>query len=739
MDDMQEAVRRLFADGVRAPMTTSDIAEALGLRGAARKRLQRALHALRKEGVLSQTENGRFQPGSPEDVATGTLAIARSGTGFLRTDDGREVRIPKGETGTALPGDRVLVRLEPSGVGEPLTGKVTRVLERVRRDIVGTLHSTGQFFYVAPMDPAYQEDIYVRDARPEHVGQRVVVRFGEWLNRHVNPEGTIVEVLGPPDRPSVDTECAIRHFGLRVAFPDETLREAERVATLADEPGERLDLRGRFIVTIDPARARDFDDALSLESDGAGRRVLGVHIADVAHFVHEGGELDKEARARGNSTYFPDRVLPMLPEQLSNGVCSLKPDTDRLTFSAFLTLDADGAIVARRFAKSVIRSSRRLTYEEAMAAIVHAQHRRPAHGRHGVGTVTPVDPARRDEAGLEDLLWSLCELAQQLRQRRFAEYAMDLDMPECEIVLDAEGQATDVRLVANDLSHQLVEECMVAANEAVATELAEAGFPFIARRHDPPRQSRISELDVELASYGLHAGDLSDRKRLAKFLIHVGSHPLGHMVRMAILRSMCRAVYDTVTEGHYGLAKRYYLHFTSPIRRYPDLTVHRQLASLLDARAVKGRQPSPRHKPRGRRPAAGAETATPSPEAEAEKALRVTGWHCSRTEQNSDEAERMVVETLKLRLLERRLMAGDNGPYDGIVVRVTSFGLFIELRLFQIQGLLPIGALHERGVRFDRRHGSLTAGRRNFRAGTALKVFVTRVDFERRQLDFRPA
>jgi ribonuclease R len=314
---------------------------------------------------------------------------------------------------------------------------------------------------------------------------------------------------------------------------------------------------------------------------------------------------------------------------------------------------------------------------------------------------------------------------------------MDLDMPECEIVLDAEGAASDVRVVANDLSHQLVEECMVAANEAVATELAEAGTPFIARRHDPPRQSRLSDLDVELASYGLHAGDLGDRKRLAKFLIQVAGHPLGHMVRMSVLRSMCRAVYDTVSDGHYGLAKRYYLHFTSPIRRYPDLTVHRQLAALLAARAA-GAPPAARARPKPRRgPAHPPEAAEPRDEAE--NALRATGWHCSRTEQNSDEAERMVVETMKLRLLERRLMAGDNGPYEGVVARVTSFGLFIELRVFQLQGLLPIGAFHERGVRFDRRHGSLTAGRRNFRAGVAVKVFVTRVDFERRQLDFKPA
>lgn len=279
---------------------------------------------------------------------------------------------------------------------------------------------------------------------------------------------------------------------------------------------------------------------------------------------------------------------------------------------------------------------------------------------------------------------------------------------------------------------------MVAANEAVATELAEAGLPFIARRHDPPRQNRLSDLDVELASYGLHAGDLGDRKRLAKFLVQVGSHPLGHMVRMAVLRSMCRAVYDTVSDGHYGLAKRYYLHFTSPIRRYPDLTAHRQLAALLAARAA-GEHVAARPRPKHRRAGVGSLAAASGPEQEADQALRGTGWHCSRTEQNSDEAERMVVETLKLRLLERRLMAGDNGPYEGVVVRVTSFGLFIELQRFQVQGLLPIGALHDRGVRFDRRHGSLTAGRRNFRAGTAVKVVVTRVDFERRQLDFRPA
>jgi ribonuclease R len=715
--DAREQILALLREHGEAPLSAGEIAEALALGAGGRKRLRKWLVELERDGQVVCSHGNRYALGLAGDLVNGPIEIFRSGDGRVWDERRAEsVFVPRRRTGTALPGDTVLVRLEalprqrrtPGAVDEP-QGRVVDVVARARHDIVGTLRSTGKFFYVVPLDPVYRHDLYVPDAGGAALGDRVVARFASWENVHVSPEGDVIEVLGAADEPSVDTVAVMRHYGLDAAFPEAVRLEAAAASAAADTPGPRLDCRERVVITIDPERARDYDDALSLERDAEGCRVLGVHIADVAHFVPPGGALDAEAYRRGNSAYLPDAVVPMLPETLSNGSCSLKPDTDRLTLSVFMTLDGRGHVVATRFARSVIRSARRLTYTRVMALLD--------------GNDADAEPLPDEVA---DRIRALAELAQQLRRRRFAQHALDLDLPECELTLDDDGMISDVRVVRSDASHQLVEECMVAANEAVARELHNRRVPGVHRVHDPPAQDKLEEMQAVLAQMGYRPGDLSRPRHLAAFLRSVRGDAMAHAVQLAVLKSMNRAIYSATAIGHYGLAKAFYLHFTSPIRRYPDLIVHRQLRAALF--------------PEG---SAATEVAAAAGEGVGgalydRRRLVAVAAHCSETERNAETAERTLVELKKLRYLAAQIASRRPEAYAAVVVRVMPFGVFVELDTLQIQGLVHAGDLGPRGARYNGRAQELRAGKTAYSAGSRLQVHVVRVDMDQRRVDFAP-
>ena len=683
-----------------APMTVDEMAGALGLGGAGRKALADLLRQMMANGEIVAIRKIRYTLGAPADLVTGRIEVKRSGAGYL-ADSSQPfgVMVDRGDMGTALPGDRVVVRLEPPRHGAPewqRHGQVIRIVERARRVVVGTLRSTGKFFYVVPMDPSYQQDFYVPDAAGAKLDDRVVVQFTNWENRHVNPVAEIIEVIGPADNPSLDTLAILRNYDLPEKFPEDVMAEAERSAARLAEPGRRLDLRQKFIFTVDPATARDFDDALSLELDGQGRRVLGVHIADVSHFVRPGSALDREATERGNSVYLPDKVIPMLPEELSNGLCSLKPGQDRLTFSVFMTFDGEGRMIGARCERSIIHSKLRLTYEQALQVL-----ETPAGMRSKVPGVT--DDSQR-------LLQDICGLAMTLRQRRMNQHALDIDLPESQILIGKDGMIEDIRPVVNDISHQMIEECMVAANEAVDRELSQRGVRLIHRLHEPPAEDRIELLRDELRDMGYQPGDLRQRGNLMQFVRRIRSTPLAHSAQMAVLRSMKRAVYSAKEGGHFGLAKKYYAHFTSPIRRYPDLVIHRLLAAALERRATPYRPED----------------------------LDRLSLHCSETEQAAEQAERDLMEIKKYRFLAQQLEQGKPLEYEAVVVKVANFGLFVELDDLDVQGLVHVSTLSESFVRFDAGARALRAGKDVYKVGTRLRVFAARVDFDKRRIDFAP-
>ncbi len=519
----------------------------------------------------------------------------------------------------------------------------------------------------------------------------------EWIYAIIqimkNNEGQVI--FPPPgETPREDTASVMKFYKLPKSFPSAVLAEAARAKEKLKTPGKRLDLRKKFIFTCDPATARDYDDALSLETDRKGNRILGVHIADVSHFVTPDSAIDKEAYKRSTSVYFPDRVIPMLPESISNGVCSLVPHEDRLTFSVFMTFDAKGEMIARSFAKTIIRSRARFTYEQIMKVIA--------------GGVAPELDARELKT-----IRAVAKLAMDLRRKRFAQGALDLEMPEAEVVLDDYGEMSGIVTRPYDESHQMIEECMVAANEAVATELWTKGVMLLARLHETPDPEKLQLLRAELRGLGIRLGNIENPQVFGQFMQSIKTNPLYPTLAMMVLRSMKKAVYDGATIGHYGLAKKYYAHFTSPIRRYPDLTLHRQLANYLTG---------------------GVQAARVSPRLLAKWAV-----HASEAEQRATEAERGLMEIKKYRLLEAEINARMTNTYDAVVVKCSPVGCFVELPDLAVSGLVHISTLSRKFVTFNEYDHSLRVpGGGSWHIGDRMKVRVGRVDFRQRRIDFLP-
>lgn len=692
-EELIEQIRYLLESESGRKWSAREIGDILGYHGGRLKILRAALDDLARSGILHVGPRGAFTLAQGGDMIEGRLEMVRSGAGFVSDPEhGRTLRIAPGDTMDAMPGDIVLVR--PVKVGHDAeSGRIVKIVSRSEKIICGTLFVSGNNRFVVSIDPAYPRDIPVASAPGAKNGDRVVVRFKNGNDPHDLPEGEIVDVIGPADNPSLDTEVVCRQYELPGEFPRNALAEATDVGRLLETPGERLDLRKKYILTVDPATSRDFDDALSFTKNKDGSCELGVHIADVSHFVRPGSALDAEAARRGNSIYLADKVIPMLPEQLCNGVCSLRPHEDRLSFSVFLTFDKNGNVTKRAFAKSIIRSKLRLNYGQALAIIED----RPPEGMDKV-----PKPA-------QSLLKGATELALRLRTARMKRGALDLDVPECRPVIDENGRMTGFEVEEYDVSHQMIEECMVVANEAVAAELASRGRKIIARLHEAPAPAKIADLTISLRTLGLRPGDITKPENLSRFIASIAEHPLRAEAHTMILRSMKRALYSAEATGHFGLAKHFYSHFTSPIRRYPDLVLHRQLADFLARR---------------------------NDPAFSEAYLKNVAAACTETEQRADEAERTLLEIKKYRFLQQQIDDRKVEEYEAVVAKVTSFGLFVDLPELMVGGLIHISAISDKFVRFNAGDESLAVDGRRFALGTRLKVHVARVDFNARKLDF---
>ncbi len=696
----------------------------------------------------SAARSGRNPPAhrAPRDdnrqLLTGKIQFRAGGWGFVVADavtgqpKADAIQIPPEDTGVALPGDRVEIRVNPGLTrrrdkrGHEQTGAVTAVVERGRAEIVGTLHHDRSGWQVVADDPRFIYPVAVSDPgvsglRPPPIaGDKVVARLHEWTERNRPIEGELTERLGRSWEPRAELLGVYRKFSLDPRFPAEVEHE---VASLPDqvrprEAAGRLDYREIPTFTIDPDDAKDFDDALSLETLDGGDVRVGVHIADVSAYVKTGTALDREAQRRGNSTYLVGTVVPMLPEKLSNGLCSLVEAQDRLTKAAFLVFDKAGRLKSTSFANTIIRSRKRLTYKQAYALLTEHDLAKiralPLPAKHQTGSTGRALNSLTDLELVELQGWirQLWAIASQLRRDRMAHGSLDLDMPETKIYVDAEGYADRLEKITNDESHQLIEEFMLAANEAVAHLTRTARLPSLYRVHDEPDEDKLAELRELLGTFAIQTGSLTQRAEIVRLLATLKEHPQGHTLRTQLLRSLKKACYRGTADGHFGLHKRDYTHFTSPIRRYSDLVVHRVLEHHLA-------------KHEGRTP--GYDLAR----------IGALGEHLSLTEINSSEAERESQKIKLLEFFERELTKKKKTRFLAVITDVRPHGFFVELIESMAFGFVPASALEEPTLFSESGHGSLLGrkSKRRFALNGRLDVEVFRVDRVKRLIDFRPA
>jgi len=706
--ELEQAILNFAAQAEYRPMKPRAIAKQLQVPEDQVAELKRAIKRLVHHGQLQYAANHLVTAAKPDETETRSGRIAgvfqrtSKGFGFVRphgatAEDRKEtdIYIPAKRASDASTGDTVLVQLLKHRPGEPgLRGEIVEIIERETHQFVGTYFESRGTGYVQVDGTLFAQPISVGDpgAKNARTDDKVVFEMVRFPSPYHDGEGVITEVLGPAGKPGVDTLSILREFDLPQAFPEDALEESRIQADKFDEsiPPDRMDLTGETIITIDPEDARDFDDAISLQRLGSGNWLLGVHIADVTHFVRPKTALDREARQRATSVYLPDRVIPMLPETISNSLASLQPGKVRYTKSAIMEFTEDGIRTSVELHSSAIKSSKRLTYEQVDGFLTDPEAWRKKLG-----------------AKVFTLLGLMRELARTLRERRTRNGALELTLPEVKIDLDKNGRVVGAHVVENTESHQIIEEFMLAANEAVAERLRDKEIRFLRRIHQSPSPRKLKALTEFVKELGYDVSSLESRFELQKLLKMSTGRPDQHAVNFATLRSLQRAIYSPMEEGHYALASDCYCHFTSPIRRYPDLIVHRLVESLLTGKKSRNDVDD----------------------------LVMLGRHCSDREQRAEAAERELTKLKLLSYLSERIGL----EMDAVVTGVESFGIFVQGLELPAEGLVRVDALTDDNYRFDRANHTLAGHRagNSYRLGDLLKVVVARVDMERRELDFR--
>ncbi len=691
----------LMQQRANRPLGLKEIQEALDLSAGERKELGKNLKGMVKDGSLVQLKGGRFALPRKVNLVVGTLSLHRDGYGFVSPvdDKAQDVFIPARHIRPAMHGDLVVVRLERSlRTGRP-EGRVIRVEQRAHQTVVGRYFTEHGVDYVSPVDPHLKDDLLVPPgaAGDAKSGQMVLVTIESYPEHSRGAVGRVTEVLGDATDPAVEVRVAAIQFDLPYEFSPEAMVAAGKVPLQVSpqELAEREDLRQLDFVTIDGESAKDFDDAVAIARRAGDGYRLWVAIADVAHYVPAGSVIDQEAFGRGTSVYFPGACLPMLPEALSNGICSLNPEVDRLVMVAELDFDASGHRVGMRFCPAVIHSRARLTYTEVAAILVER------------------DPEARTQRQplVEDLenMRELAELRIELRQQRGS---LDFDLPEAQIQLDLKGRPENIVRTERNLAHRLIEEFMLAANEAVAAWLGQQREPMIYRVHEAPTEGKIAAFQEFIAYFNqgisIPAEGLKP-KVLQEFLDRVAGQPEEHVINHVLLRSLPRAYYSIHNLGHFGLAADNYCHFTSPIRRYPDLMVHRVLKRRLGER-----------EPQPGKPLA---------------SLEEIANRASMTERRAMEAERDVVHLKKCQFMSDKL--GEH--FSGIVTSAHAFGFFVELQDYFVEGMVHVSSLTDDFYQYEEERHRLIGmnRRREFGISTLVKVVVHKVDLDRREIDFR--
>ena len=709
MPDYRTSILDYFADPESPPLRQKELAKQIRVNKSRLNEFRVALEILLTEGRLIQAANGALKPKPQRHALVGTIRRTASGAGYFRPnlpleeaeEKAREPAIyvmPEDLRG-ALTGDEVVLQLlKRRRAGGQLCGRVIEIAKRAKQQFVGLYEERRHRGVVTVDGGLFSSAVSVGDpgAKGAQPGDKVVLEMVRFPEGHHAGEAVITQVLGPHGEPGVDTLSIIHEFGLRDEFPEDVLEDARRQAQSFDETDlrGRLDLTGETIITIDPIDARDFDDAISLTREEHGHWRLGVHIADVAHFVKPGGPLDREAQRRGTSVYLPDRVLPMLPEILSNSLASLQSNKVRFTKSVFIDFTPDGIPARAEFAISAINAVQRFAYEDVMPIL---EGKKSPRGN---------DPVNDD---VRQLLGRMYDLAMILRRRRFEHSALNLDLPEVKLDFDADGKVSGAHKTVHDESHQIIEEFMLAANIAVAREFHLRNWPFLRRVHAPPDERKQRALSDFLNGLGFKVPANPGRPHLQILLDQVRGTPEEYAVNYAVLRSMRQAEYSPAEVGHYALAEEEYCHFTSPIRRYPDLTIHR-----LFEEVVRDRKKQP--------PLSTAD-------------LVQLGEQFSTTERLAQDAERELIKVKLLAYLKDKI----GTELAANITGVERFGFFCQGKDLPAEGLVHVRSLPSDQWDYDDRGHTLT-GRRSgvvFRLGDEVRVAVNKVDVDKRTLDFR--
>ena len=698
----KEMLVQLVHDKTYVPMKLKELAMLLSVPKEQRDEIKEVLDILIAEGKIGISKKGKY--GKAEEFAlAGTFSGHAKGFGFV-TIEGREqdVFIPADKTKGAMDGDKVQIVIEGEARGKRAEGAVLRILEHANKTVIGFYQKNKNFGFVLPDNQKLGQDIFIPQGKDMGAvtGHKVIVRITDFGDDRKKPEGVITEILGHVNDPGVDILSIIKAYGLPESFPDEVMIQ---VAGIPDEVEEeekknRLDLRHLQTVTIDGEDAKDLDDAISISKENDDHYTLGVHIADVSHYVTENSPLDKEALKRGTSVYLVDRVIPMLPHKLSNGICSLNAGTDRLALSCLMEIDGKGNVIGHRIAETLIQVDRRMTYT-AVNAIV-----------------TDRDPdvmeEYKDFVPMFDLMK---ELADILRERRKKRGSIDFDFPESKIILDEKGRPVDIKPYERNAATKIIEDFMLMANETIAEDYFWQELPFLYRTHDYPDPEKMKRLGTFINNFGYtirtQNGEVHP-KELQKLLDKIEGTPEEALISRLTLRSMKQAKYTTVCTGHFGLAANYYTHFTSPIRRYPDLQIHRIIKENL-RRGLSDRR-----------------------FAHYDSILPEVAVQCSSMERRADEAERETDKLKKCEYMSKRI----GKEYDGVISGVTNWGLYVELPN-TVEGLIRVNDLTGDYFVFDEEHMELVGEmtRKSYKLGQKIRVQVADTDKLTRTIDFIPA
>ena len=700
--DRKEMLYAFIKEEEYRPMKGKEIAALFCVPKKERAKFHALLDELVKEGKIVIDGSGRYQL-PKENVNAGTFMATSKGFGFVRVEgQPDDIFIPESGCSNAYDGDEVMVQIyKDSKNGRRKEGQIIRILKRANTTVVGTFMRNKHYGFVVVDREKFTSDVYIPKGKTKEAetGEKVVVEITDFGNEEKSPEGVVTEILGHADDPGIDILSIVRGYGIPEEFPEEVLRELPHIPEKVDSAdiAGRMDLRDRMTVTIDGEDAKDLDDAITLHKEENGGYELGVHIADVSHYVKEGSPLDKEALSRGTSVYLADRVIPMLPRKLSNGICSLNQGVDRLTLSCIIHYDAKSHIKDYRIGESVICVDRRMSYTDVNAIVTD----------HDEKTMAEYE-------AFVPMFEQMKELAAILRAERKKQGSIDFDFPECKLILDEEGHPVDIVPYDRNFATKIIEEFMLAANKVVAEDSFWKELPFLYRTHEYPDLEKVRELAVLAHSFShtLKVGQQEVHPReIQKLMESIEGTEEETFLSRLTLRAMKRAKYEPENEGHFGLATKYYCHFTSPIRRYPDLQIHRILKESFKKGLSEKRQEH------------------------YQEILSGVAKSCSSLERRADDAEREVDKMKKAEFMQSKI----GECYEGVISGVTSWGIYVELPN-TIEGMIRLADLTDDVYEYDAANYRVvgTYSAKEYRLGQKMRVRVVRADKNLRTIDFLP-